>query len=190
MPRIVARSINLRRLSTGHYTTFVNFFGLTGLSSERTSLQAIPDYGSLLVFELLAIPNDASSHYVRLMYRNGLSPLQILAIPGLPEVAPLAHFVEKMKPLAASGMKGWCNVCGNTVNRGCETLGNSNVVSSASSSEDALMKAIVGGVVGAAIGILVTALIAALIWRVHGSRKSRATVGDAFTETIAVTKHV
>ncbi|KAJ3278723.1 hypothetical protein HK104_002072 [Borealophlyctis nickersoniae] len=157
---------------SGHYTTFVNFFGLTGLSSANTSLQAIPDYGSLLVFELLANPNDTTSRYVRFSYRNGQSAPQVFAIPGLPEIAPLADFVNKMKPLAASGLKGWCNVCGNTINRGCEALGTSDVVSTATSSENTGMKPVVGGVIGAAVGVLVTALIAGVVWRLRAAKKS------------------
>ncbi|KAJ3042242.1 hypothetical protein HK097_002085 [Rhizophlyctis rosea] len=147
---------------SGHYTTFTNFFGLTGLSTTNTSLQAIPDYGSTLIFELLATPGS-NDRFVRFSYRNGYAAPVAFPIANLPVIAPLADFVKTMDQWSKSGLKGWCDICGNTVNRGCETLNlkSGDDVGAAEAKNEGGVTPVVGGVIGAVVGVLVTGLVAA-----------------------------
>ncbi|TPX58916.1 hypothetical protein SpCBS45565_g07871 [Spizellomyces sp. 'palustris'] len=156
---------------SGHYTTFVNFFGLTGLSTAVENLRAIPDYGSLLIFELLA---DAGKpeRYVRVSFRNGQSEVQVLSVPGLSAMALLPDFVTRMQPLSAEGLDGWCAVCGNNENRGCDLR--TAAFSTTGSGQSSSVKPIVAGFGGAAVG-LTAAIIGAVIVHKYTRRKWVAT---------------
>ncbi|KAJ3029924.1 hypothetical protein HDV00_009347 [Rhizophlyctis rosea] len=181
-----AQSGATRKLTyySGHYTTFTNFFGLTGLSTQNTSLQSIPDYGSLLIFELLQDTTNPAQKYVRFSYRNGQSDPVVYAFPSLSAMPKLEDFVAAMKPLGASGLKGWCNVCGNTVNRGCETLQGAAATGSEPAPSGGVSPA-VGGVIGAVVGVVVTAILAGVLWHV-ANKKRAGGAGYAAPESVPV----
>ncbi|KAI9096990.1 histidine phosphatase superfamily [Phlyctochytrium arcticum] len=128
---------------SGHYTTFMNFFGLTALfppmdqvtpfdyAADKAGVRypyilGLPDYGSLLVFDLMQ-DTDTKEYSLRTSFRNGQNTEVVIKYPGVEDLVPVTQFYTRMEPLATTdtSLKSWCDACGNKVSRGCELVAGS-----------------------------------------------------------------
>ncbi|KAJ3186359.1 hypothetical protein HDU85_007799 [Gaertneriomyces sp. JEL0708] len=149
-----AENPTARKLSyySGHYTTFVNFFGLTGLSTSDPSLRTIPEYGSLLIFELLADDaNPAAENLVKISFRNGQAPARTLVLPdmGERELIPISTFYTSFSSKVAFNLQDWCRICENTSSRGCSAADSTY-------NDSTLYHVCVGAVFGAIGGLVLS----------------------------------
>ncbi|KAI8813725.1 histidine phosphatase superfamily, partial [Cladochytrium replicatum] len=133
----------LRKMSlySGHYTTFVSFFGLSGLSTKNPELRGIPSYGSLLLFEFLKDP-AMNEFYVRTVFRNGTradvgGPAITSYAVGTPSnadatISKLDDFISTLKASGnlpvSSSLKSFCDVCGNNATRSCDLYAAQNAL--------------------------------------------------------------
>ncbi|OLL26377.1 Lysosomal acid phosphatase [Neolecta irregularis DAH-3] len=95
----------------GSYDTFLAVFGLLGLSNLNQNFIGLPQYASMMSFELLA--QDTSDLVVRFNFRNGtVEEMYSYPLFGKDEIdLPWTEFLELTK-FAIRDAKGWCNACG------------------------------------------------------------------------------
>ncbi|KAI9714720.1 MAG: hypothetical protein M1820_000009 [Bogoriella megaspora] len=168
----------------GAYASFQSFFGLANLTAANADFFGIPDYASVMIFELFTnttMPStglpSANDLYVRFLFNNGSSATSIV-----PNIYPLFggsapdlawnDFVNGMNKFAVGSTEQWCHACGNTTGTcaqfssspsssgtGSNSSGNSNGISTA-----------VGGVIGAMVTLGVILGVEALIMLIFGLR--------------------
>jgi hypothetical protein len=177
-------------LMFGRYPVFLSFFALSGLSQHSDNFKAIPEPGSVMVFELFSNTANATSFpntndlWVRFLFRNGTgssSPLIAYPLFGRGNSAvdmTWSEFQAGMDSIAVSDLGTWCESCASNAIycpqfesniSGGSTSGSGNGSSGGSSG----LSPVVAGVVGAVVTIAVLMLLAAAAFVCFGLRFHR-----------------
>ncbi|KAJ3945675.1 peroxisomal 2 4-dienoyl-CoA reductase sps19 [Colletotrichum fioriniae] len=115
----------------GAYASFSSFFGLAQLQKVSADFQAVVDYASSMVFELVTNATSASPAAddvaVRFRFANGsagINNLTVYPLFGQSEtVLPWNTFVTQMRQFAIEDTKTWCTACGNSTGTCATALG-------------------------------------------------------------------
>ncbi|KAI9661632.1 MAG: hypothetical protein M1821_008870 [Bathelium mastoideum] len=167
----------------GAYNSFQSFFGLANLTGVDEDFYGIPDYASVMLFELYTNasmpPSGLPSQdnlFVRFLFNNGTS-----ANSTVPQMYPLfggtavdlrwTDFVTGMNKFAVGTTQQWCQVCGNTTGT-CAAYASTPGPTS-SSERSSGISAAVGGVIGAFVTLAVILGVEALILLLFGLRVVR-----------------
>ena len=168
----------------GAYNSFQSFFGLANLTSVSEDFYGIPDYASVMLFELYTNATMPSTGlppqddlYVRFLFNNGTS-----ANTTVPQIYPLfggsavdlrwTDFVSGMNKFAVGTTEQWCHTCGNTTGTCApyaSTPGASGSSSGSSGNSNGISTA-VGGVIGAMVTLAVILGAEALLLLLFGLR--------------------
>ncbi|KAJ3130101.1 hypothetical protein HK098_006160 [Nowakowskiella sp. JEL0407] len=101
---------------SGHITTFISFI----VSNEFSpSFSSLPDYASLLVFEVSrdSLSNEKS---VSVFYKDGVNGVPVtLSLPGKKSLVSVTEFSQYLSG-KISGSSSWCEMCENRETRGCD----------------------------------------------------------------------
>jgi hypothetical protein len=135
---------------------------------EYMPRDSVVDYASTFLFEL------HSDDSFRLLFRNGSAgewaPLSILGAEA-GALLPRAQLEQHLRPLAVESLAEWCDACGETSARGCDTLaalngtGGAGFASPASTEGRQRVSPVVAGVIGALVALAVAAALLALwVW--------------------------
>jgi hypothetical protein len=177
----------------GSHEPFLAFFALAGLPEKNANFYGIPDFASLMAFELFSVDsvvNDTSSFpdesalQVRFLFRNGTDegsdlnkyPLFSAGV-DLPEM-PWETFQEEMSAIMMNTVGDWCDACASeSIFCAVEGTSSSDPFSSCSSSEaESHHKKVtpaVAGVIGAAVTLAFFLLVGALAMLIGGVRFHR-----------------
>ena len=169
----------------GAYNSFQSFFGLANLTSASPDFYGIPDYASVMLFELYtnaSLPATgglppSDELYVRFLFNNGTSapsttPLIYPLFGGTALDLRWDDFVSGMNQFAVGTTQQWCQVCGNTTGACAPFASPAGSASSAggeTGSGNGISTA-VGGVIGAMVTLAVILGAEALILLVFGLR--------------------
>ncbi|KAI9028033.1 histidine phosphatase superfamily [Hyaloraphidium curvatum] len=164
---------------SGHYTTFSSAFGLLGLSDAHPELRNIPDYASLLVFELSR--SDTGAAFARILYRSGTrGDFKPYALPGLPERVPVDQMAARLEQLGTPDLASWCAACGNVGTRGCGAFVQQQP--SCGLSDPA------AGAIGAAVALACAGVAAGIAVMVMGRKRKAAAAKGVEVEKVADAK--
>jgi prostatic aicd phosphatase len=100
------------------YSVFQALWGITGLVNSSANFQGLPDYASVMSFELRK--TSSSDLFVRFGFRNGTSDntnMTIYPLFGRPESdpdTPWFQFVVQMEKLGIFSPGQWCHACVNS----------------------------------------------------------------------------
>ena len=168
----------------GAYNSFQSFFGLANLTAVSEDFYGVPDYSSVMLWELYTnasmpatgLPSQ-DDLYVRFLYNNGTS-----ANTTVPQIYPLfggstvdlrwSDFVTGMNKFSVGSTEQWCQTCGNTTGTCAQyasTPGSSSSPGSSSGNSNGISTA-VGGVIGAMVTLAVILGAEALILLLFGLR--------------------
>ena len=167
----------------GAYGSFQSFFGLAGLQTVSPIFEAIPDYASTMIFELVTnatvsptqfpAPQDIS---VRFLFHNGTvsndsTPTAYPLFNSTDTLMSWMDFTASMNRIAVNGQTQWCQVCGNSTGTcaGTSTSASPSPSASSASSSGGLSVAD-GGVIGAMVTLAVLCGAAALFLLIGGFR--------------------
>ena len=172
----------------GAYASFLSFFGLANLTATSPNFYGIPDYASVMIFELFT-PNGGTTSssgipspdelQIRFLFHNGTTsnisdPVVFPLFGGSATSLSWNDFVTQMNSFAVSTTEQWCTMCGNTTGQcaGYSSSGNGSGSSAAASSSEGGhgMSAAIGGVIGAFVTLAVILGIEALIMLLGGLR--------------------
>lgn len=168
----------------GAYASFQSFFGLARLPETNPDFYGIPDYASLMSFEL--VTNASTSPFpsaddisVRFLFHNrtASNDSQPVAYPlfgQLQTVLPWKTFASSMNTFAIADQKDWCKACGNSTGVCATSSSNTPPVSTSPSSSSSdngggISKA-VAGVIGALVTLAVVLGAQILIMLLAGLR--------------------
>ncbi|KAL9093295.1 MAG: hypothetical protein Q9165_004036 [Trypethelium subeluteriae] len=168
----------------GAYNSFQSFFGLANLTAVSEDFYGVPDYASVMIWELFTNTTLPSSGlppqddlYVRFLFNNGTS-----ANTTVPQIYPLfggnavdlkwTDFVTGMNKFAVGTTQQWCQTCGNTTGTCAQfaSTPSSSGSSSHSSGNSNGISTAVGGVIGAMVTLAVILGAEALILLLFGLR--------------------
>ncbi|KAI0930855.1 hypothetical protein AcV7_004926 [Taiwanofungus camphoratus] len=110
------------------YKPFLSLFNMTGVVADGALPAAIVDYAASVVLEVRESPSS-SEPVIRFTFKNGTSdsgfstyPLSFSGWDGTGgKDVPLSTFVTAFEPAAVNTTLQWCDVCGQTTERGCAT---------------------------------------------------------------------
>jgi len=176
------------------------FWGITNLTAASPNFMGLPDYASVMTFELRRPANTTGFDdlFVRFGFRNGSDPsAEVTYFPMFGSNTtdmPWGEWSSAMNKVSISSTGSWCNTCGANMtfcvgaastsgastNPTGSTATNSTsgaADTSSSSSSSGLSNAAAGGI-GAGVTIGVIALIEGLIalWYFGGRRGRRSSV--------------
>lgn len=105
-------------INIGSYDTFLAFFGITGLPKIDANFSGLPDYASVLAFELFSdaetFPEEKDLK-VRFLFRNGTdSEAKQFRLFGDNNDMSWDSFKTGMESVALASVKDWCTYCGST----------------------------------------------------------------------------
>ncbi|CAL1713509.1 unnamed protein product [Somion occarium] len=126
--RIANASDPLRlHYSSISYKPFLSLFNMTGLVQSGEVEAGIVNYVAAVVFEVRQ-PASGDEPVLRFNFKNGSDDtsfhshdLHFSGWNGDGDV-PLATFINAFQPVAVNTTLDWCNVCGQTTDRGCAAL--------------------------------------------------------------------
>ncbi|KAL9621455.1 MAG: hypothetical protein Q9160_004098 [Pyrenula sp. 1 TL-2023] len=168
----------------GAYASFQSFFGLARLPETNPDFYGIPDYASMMSFELVTNASanpfpSADDISVRFLFHNhtASNDNEPVAYPlfGQPQtVLPWKTFASSMNAFAISDQKDWCRACGNSTGVCATSSGITPPVSSgspsASGSNSGGISKVVAGVIGALVTLAVVLGAQILIMLLAGLR--------------------
>lgn len=85
------------------------------------------NYAAAVALEI-RVGTDSPAPFVRFQFKNGTDDPAFktydMQLPGMahPGDVPLSTFLDVMQPVAVNTTTQWCNVCGQTTDRGCAAL--------------------------------------------------------------------
>lgn len=173
---------NKLSLFFGSVEPFIAFFALAKLDDHADNFRTLPDYGSVMVFELYSygenatiFPNSTEDLYVRFLFRNGTDsdrPLYSYSLfgRGVDQTdMTWAEFQAGMAPIAIDEVADWCTLCGSSALFCAEFVNNSSSsgYSDPISAGSKHLSNAAAGAIGAAV-TLVVALLLVLIAMVLG----------------------
>jgi prostatic aicd phosphatase len=161
------------------YSVFQAFFGLSGLLDADADFYGLPDYGSIMSFELRRPVNSTDSNklFVRYGFRNGsLASAELNTFPlflrtQIEADIPWNQFVAGMSEQSISNQADWCHACVNSNLTFCAAYTNSTSTSDSGSGWN--VGPVGAGFIGAGISISIIAGIEALIAAWWFTRKRR-----------------
>ncbi|OLN95938.1 hypothetical protein CCHL11_05062 [Colletotrichum chlorophyti] len=162
----------------GAYATFSSFFGLAQLQKVSPDFEAVVDYASSMVFELVTNATVASPAAdevsVRFRFANGsagANPLNEYPLFGRSEtLLPWNTFVDEMRQFAVEDTKSWCTACGNSTGTCASALGLDANAGAKGSDSGSGISTPVAGVIGALVTLVVILGIQGLVMAVGGLR--------------------
>jgi len=178
----------------GDFEPLVSFFALTGLPELNAYYYGLPDFGSIVVFELFSWVTNSSTPtfpdpgelFVRFYFRNGTAGSDN---NGAFQAYPIFHrgpsetdmtwndFQAAMTGISMGDVGDWCTQCSAT-NIFCAawnssiTLSDSSNTTSSTSGQSGLKPA-VAGVIGAIMGLFAAAFVFAGVMALTGLRFHR-----------------
>lgn len=195
----------------GSYEPFLSFFALSNLSTgpSAQSFLTIPNFGSLMAFELYSSPNTSTTQqnasipfpstdelFVRFLFRNGTSDTEPLIEYSLfgrgnsQDEMSWANFAQGMGDFALNDVGEWCDVCNAFTLLFCEALESyitNGTTASPTCDNSKTLSPAIGGVIGAAVTLAVAILAAALLF-LCGFRMQHRGRGGAEVGGIGVLK--
>ncbi|KAJ5669696.1 hypothetical protein N7462_010766 [Penicillium macrosclerotiorum] len=166
----------------GAYSTFLSYFGLSGLSSMN-NFTGMPDYASSMAWELVTnapgtgIPSKSEIN-VRFMFHNGTSitgSTDLQAYPLFAQSAvqiPWTQFVDSTNKFAITSQQQWCQVCGNSTGI-CATTSDTTTSASSSKASSGGLSLADAGVIGAMVTLGVLAGLSVLLMLIFNLRLVR-----------------
>ncbi|KAF9870042.1 histidine acid phosphatase [Colletotrichum karsti] len=165
----------------GAYATFASFFGLAQLQKVSSDFEAVVDYASSMVFELVTNASTATPAEddvaVRFRFAQGaagINPLTEYPLFGQSEtLLPWNTFVSEMEKFAVKDTKAWCTACGNSTGTCASALGldgTTDATGDKSSKDGNGISTPVAGVIGALVALVVVLGIEGLVMLVGGLR--------------------
>ena len=166
----------------GAYGGFQSFFGLANLTQVNSDFFGVPDYASIMTFELFT--NAAPSPFpaaedlgVRFSFHNGTTGnnSQPVAYPLFGQqntTLSWNDFMAGINKFAITGQQAWCNACGNSTGVCAASNASPSPTGTAtkkSSGGGGVSKA-VAGVIGAMVTLAVILGVEALIMLIAGLR--------------------
>ncbi|KDQ50369.1 hypothetical protein JAAARDRAFT_211778 [Jaapia argillacea MUCL 33604] len=101
------------------YKPFLSLFNMTGVAATYPELATIVEYAAALAYEVRQ-PINGGDLTVRMNFKNGTNAdFVTYGLLGTTGDVPLSEFISTMSPAAINTTEEWCNVCANTVDRGC-----------------------------------------------------------------------
>jgi len=171
----------------GAYATFFSFFGITNLTAASPDFYGIPDYASVMIFELFTNGTNSTGFpskndlQVRFLFHNGTTsnisdPTVYPLFGGSATSLSWTEFYNSMINVSITSTQQWCQFCGNTTGTCAAYSNNSSPTGSGSSSATSSstgghhISAAVGGVIGAMVTLAVILGLEALIILLGGLR--------------------
>lgn len=209
---ITSNGTNKIGIQFGAYASFQSLFGLANLTAADPMFYGVPDYASVMVFELFTtanftgkFPTSTNDLQVRFLWHNGTT-----SNISEPTIYPLFGqsnnslswntFQTSMNKFAIYGQQDWCTACGNSTGTcSAQALGtatssstNTSTTSSAATtpSGGSHLSNAVAGVIGAAVTLGVVLLVTAAVMLLGGftlvsKKKLRSDANGAATKTSA-----
>lgn len=144
------------------YKPFLSLFTMWNLPAPLNN--TVVDYASAAVLEVYT--NDS----LRLLFRNGtngdFAPYPLFNSGN--ETYPISYFMDNMDPWSGQTLADWCNICGTTDARGCDTLaalngtGGAGYASVTTTNGHHRVSPVVAGVIGAMVTLAIAAIALAL----------------------------
>ncbi|KAL4070021.1 histidine phosphatase superfamily [Scleroderma yunnanense] len=105
------------------YKPFLSLFNMTGVAAANPELAGIVDYASAVALEVRQPNGDPSQATVRFNFKNGSAP-QFTTYNWMNTTGDvnLQVLSKTLSGPMVNGTAQWCNVCGNTQNRGCAAI--------------------------------------------------------------------
>lgn len=127
MQRIANASDPLKfHYSAISYKPLLSLFNMTGVVADDQLPAALVNYAAALAFEIRQA--SGGEPFVRFQFKNGTDDAAFktysMQLPGMaqPGDVPLSTFLSTFEPVAVNTTLQWCNVCAQTVERGCAAL--------------------------------------------------------------------
>ncbi|KAF1995100.1 phosphoglycerate mutase-like protein [Amniculicola lignicola CBS 123094] len=165
------KTANKLAIQFGAYATFLSFFGLANLPAANADFTGVPDYASVMVFELFTTVEVAGGYpakqdiQVRFLFHNGTTteasePVVYPLFGGASGAVSWVEFEGKMRQFAVLTTEEWCGKCGNTTGACAAYAGGDGGEELGARGKGAGgMSAAVGGVVGAFVALGVVFLV-------------------------------
>jgi len=171
----------------GAYATFFSFFGISNLTAASPDFYGIPDYASVMIFELFTNGTNSTGFpstddlQVRFLFHNGTTsnisdPTVFPLFGGTATSLSWTDFYNAMSNISVTSTQQWCQMCGNTTGtcaayaNNTSSSGSGSASSTSSPSGHHHMSAAVGGVIGAFVTLAVILGLEALIMLLGGLR--------------------
>jgi len=104
------------------YKPFASLFRMTGVTEAHPELGGIVDFAAALALEVRQ-PKSGGEPVIRFNFKNGTdSEFKQYNMWGHDSDVPISQFINTLAPVAVNSTNQWCNVCGNTQDRGCAAL--------------------------------------------------------------------
>lgn len=168
---------------TTSYAIFQAFFGISGLLDANANFYGLPDYASIMAFEVRrpALSSGSQDLFVRFTFRNGsdasalVNTFPLFGRTQIEADIPWTQFVEAMSEISLPSQQDWCTVCATSNLTFCAAY----TPNSSSSSNGGKINAVAAGFIGAAIAIVIILGVEALMgfaWyrRRHPVRRRRS----------------
>ncbi|KAA8908329.1 histidine phosphatase superfamily, partial [Sphaerosporella brunnea] len=151
-------------LNLGSYDTFLSFFGLANLPSVSVNFTGLPDYASVIVFELFSDSTDFPAEAdlsVRFLFRNGTTqgPAQTYPLFGS-QTLSWSDFKARMEKIAITSVEQWCNFCNSTASFCSEFKSDATATSTEGNRHKNEVTPAVAGVIGGMVTLGVFSLAA------------------------------
>jgi prostatic aicd phosphatase len=170
------------------YSIFQAFFGISSLLEASADFNGLPDYASIMSFELRR-PFDSSGPqnlFVRFSFRNGsdasapLTQFPLFRRTQIEADIPWPQFVQEMEEIALRSQAEWCTACTTSNLTFCAAYMPSP--SSSGSSEGGKLSTVAAGFIGAVVGIgvilVLEAVVMGLVWYRRRHPVARQRSGD------------
>ena len=149
------------------YSIFQAFFGISGLLDASADFYGLPQYASVMSFEVRRpiLSSGSQNLFVRFSFRNGSdasAPLTMFPLFGRTQIeadVPWAQFVRGMSAISLPSQKDWCTVCATSNLTFCAAYRSG----SSSPTSSAKVNAVAAGFIGAAVAIASILLIEAVV---------------------------
>lgn len=186
---ITSSGANKIGVQFGAYAAFQSLFGLSNLTAASADFYGIPDYASVMIYELFttsnftgSFPTSTDDLQVRFLFHNGTTsnisePTVYPLFGGSDTSISWNSFQTLMNDFAIYGQSDWCSACGNTTgtcspealatttssSANSSTTSSSSTSSAAGSSSGSHLSNAVCGVIGAMVTLGVIFLVEAAI---------------------------
>lgn len=178
------------------YKPFLSLFTMWDLPSPLND--TVVDYASAALIEVY------TDNSLRFLFRNGTEGdfINYPLFNSGNESYPIDFYMDNMEPFSLNSLSDWCNECGTTDARGCDTLaalngtGGAGYASITSTEGKHHVSPVVAGVIGAMVTLAVAAialalwlLLSSLLSKKHRSTSSRNGGSSVATRTGSELEH-
>ncbi|KAF9267593.1 phosphoglycerate mutase-like protein [Marasmius fiardii PR-910] len=144
------------------YKPFLSMFSMTGVAQMNQSLAGIVNYAGTVALEVRQ-PAGGGSPVVRFNFKNGSDDTGYNTYGFMNNSAgeiPLQQLIDHLQPAAINSTADWCNVCGNTQDRGCGALS----LAAASTTHHQKISPVGAGFLGAGLTIFVALVMLSVLY--------------------------